>query len=267
MGRYHNGSDFQLSVRITDAVKMLIIANVAVFLLQIVFGPGLLIRLLGLNSQAVLHGMIWQPVTYMFLHLDLIHLFFNMLILWMLGSEIEYSWGARSFLIFYFVTGIGAGLVCFFTGLGSPAITLGASGTIFGVLVAFAVMFPNRILLAFLIIPMRARTLVIILMIMELWMTVSAMDPNAGGVARLAHLSGGLIGYLYLKFGDRVKFSLPRIRFNTRSQKSSDSQKWADFMKNEVDPVLDKMSREGIHSLTRKERSILKKARGRKKSG
>jgi membrane associated rhomboid family serine protease len=270
MGLYYGGSEFQFSFRISYAVKRLIIANAAIFLLQgicrMTFGLDYLSVVLGLNSYGVLHGMIWQPVTYMFLHYDLWHLLFNMFALWMFGSDVEGAWGARSFLYYYFFTGIGAGLLSFLTSIGVNVITIGASGAIFGILVAFGMLFPDRTVLMFFFFPMRARNFVILFAAIELWMTL-ASGPRAGGVARFAHIGGMLFGYLYLKYGDRIGHSLPRIRFNTGSRRKKGKQDWTHFMNEEVDPILDKISTQGIHSLTRKERKILKKARGRRRPG
>jgi membrane associated rhomboid family serine protease len=269
MGRYYGGSEFQFSVRISYMVKRLIIVNAAIFLLQqicrMTVGVDYLALFFGLNSHTVLRGMIWQPVTYMFLHYDLFHLLFNMFALWMFGSDVEELWGWRSFLYYYFLTGIGAGLLSFLTSIGVNVITIGASGAIFGILVAFGMLFPDRTVLVFFFFPMRAKNFVILFAAIELWMTLST-GPRAGGVARFAHLGGMLVGYLYLKFGDRIRYSIPRIRFTPRPRKENTAENWTDFMAGEVDPILDKISREGIHSLTRKERKILRKARGRRRS-
>ncbi|GAB4350635.1 MAG: rhomboid family intramembrane serine protease [Candidatus Abyssubacteria bacterium] len=268
MGRYYYGrSEFPFSVRMTTAVKWLIIANVAVFVLQTVSIIALkrdyLTVFFGLTSPLVLRGMIWQPVTYMFLHGGPWHILINMLFLWMFGTEVEGMWGAKSFLRYYFLTGVGAGILSFLAGLGNPHPTIGASGAIFGIMVAFAMLFPNRIVLMFFFFPMRARNAVLLLGAFELWVTLTA-GPYAGGVARLAHLGGALVGFLYLKYGDKIRYSLPRIRFTNSTGRQSKEDDWERFMNEEVDPILDKISREGIHSLTWKERKILKKARGKR---
>jgi len=157
MVRYYRGGsygpDFQFSVRLPTAVKYLIITNAAIFFLQnltqLMFGRPYLSLVFGLNSTAVFHGFIWQPVTYMFLHYDFLHLLFNMFALWMFGSDVEEAWGTRQFLFYYFLTGIGAGLLSFVTSIGVNVITIGASGAIFGILVAFGMLFPDRTVLAF----------------------------------------------------------------------------------------------------------------------
>ena len=272
MGIYYSDSGFQFNIRTTYAVKRLLIANVVVFFLQqiciVLWKIDFLSLFAGLNPALVLRGMIWQPVTYMFLHHSIRHILFNMFALWMFGCSIEDIWGAKAFLKYYFITGVGAGLLSLIASIvtGSPNITVGASGAIFGILVAFGMMFPNRIILVFFLFPMRARNFVLLFAAIELWITVTA-GPQAGGVARFAHIGGMLIGYIYLKYGDRIKYSIPRVRFNTGHREQRNAREWNDFMNEEVDPILDKIGREGIHSLTRKERSILKKARGRRRNG
>ena len=271
---YHSGSggpDFRFAIQISDMVKRLIIINAAIFLLQqLIFmasGGRYLSLYFGVSATLFLRGMIWQPVTYMFLHSSLGHILMNMFVLWMFGSDIEREWGPRAFLRYYLITGIGGGVLILLTSvaMGDNSITIGASGAIFGLLVAFGMLFPDRIVLAFFIFPMRARNFVILIGAIELWITITA-GPYGGGVARFAHLGGALIGFLYLKFGDRIKYSIPRIRFKTNSRNETKAQDWSSFMREEVDPILDKIGREGIHSLTRKERNILKKARGHKRN-
>jgi len=250
------------------AVKWLIIANVSVFLLQNIIAAAFrfpIAAILGLNANAVLHGMVWQLATYMFLHLDLMHILWNMFALWMFGRDIEQTGGTRSFLSLYFFSGVGAGLLSFLTSLGSNTTTIGASGAIFGILVAFGMMFPNRIVLVFFMFPMRARNFVILFGLLELYMTVSA-GAYGGGIARFAHLGGILFGYIYVKYGHTFRFSLPKIKVNIGSaRRQKKEEDWLRFIEEEVDPILDKISREGIHTLSRKERKILKKARGRRR--
>lgn len=270
MGYSEGHSDFRFGARMTPVVKQLIIINAVIFLLQnisfLTLGEDYLATFFGLNSYWVLKGMVWQPVTYMFLHHDPIHIIFNMFALWMFGSNVEAAWGRNEFLKYYIFTGTAAGLCSLVTSLGVNVITIGASGAIFGLLVAFGMLFPDARVLFMFIFPMRAKHFVLLFAGLELWMTLGA-GPRAGGVARFAHLGGMLFGYLYLKFGDKVTFSLPRIpriRFNvgSRKNKREEPDTWNSFMENEIDPILDKISREGFGSLTKRERKLLKKGRG-----
>jgi rhomboid family protein len=183
------------------AMKALIGANVVMFLIT-TFVPAV-IRPLALVPDAVIHRLtVWQLVTYMFLHGGVFHILFNMLALWMFGTELERIWGTRYFLKYYFVTGIGAGaLTVLFSLLPfgfAEAIRyapiVGASGAIFGLLLAYALYFPDRpILLIVFWVP--AKICVAILGAIALVASLSEI----GGVANATHLGGLLVGYLYLK--------------------------------------------------------------------
>ncbi|HET6567760.1 MAG TPA: rhomboid family intramembrane serine protease [Rhodothermales bacterium] len=140
----------------------------------------------------------WQLVTYSFLHGGLAHIFFNMLALWMFGVQVENSWGSRRFAIFYFVCVIGAGLLQMIVMWGTPIPTLGASGGIFGVLLAFGMMFPNQyIMMLFPPIPMKAKYFVILYGAIELFTGVTGTEA---GVAHFAHLGGMLFGFVLIQY-------------------------------------------------------------------
>lgn len=186
---------------ITPAVKLLIIANVALFVINMIVGDMMTLRL-GLSPQAVLEQFaLWQPVTYMFLHSTggFGHILFNMLALWMIGTDLERTWGTRFFIKYYFITGLGAGatslLLALFSNTFYYSITVGASGAIYGLLLAYAMYFPHRTLILF-IFPVPARIAVTILGAIAF---LSAMGGPGGGVAHTAHLGGLVVGYLYLK--------------------------------------------------------------------
>jgi rhomboid family protein len=192
---------------VTPAVKALLIANIAAFVVTF-FWREIEIPF-RLQPQAVFErGAVWQFVSYMFLHGNFSHLFFNMLTLWMIGVELERMWGTRYFTKFYFACGLGAGLTQVLLGVLPGSIgsqfyytsTLGASGAIFGLLLAFALYFPSRPFLVFFVFPVPARILVIVLGAISLLMAISG---GGGGVAHTAHLGGLVTGYLYLK-GKRI---------------------------------------------------------------
>ncbi|MEX2632699.1 MAG: rhomboid family intramembrane serine protease [Balneolales bacterium] len=143
----------------------------------------------------------WQLVSYMFLHStgSIFHLFFNLFVLWMFGQSIENAWGTQRFVYYYFLTGIGAGLLHLIVNLAAIPIipTIGASGAVYGILLAFAIMYPNReIFLIFLPIPIKAKYFVIILGSIEFISGVSGMQT---GIAHFAHLGGMLVGYILIK--------------------------------------------------------------------
>lgn len=188
----------------TPVVKALIIANVAMFVVRALV-PALTAPL-GLAPEDVLTRLrVWQLVTYLFLHGGVFHILFNMLTLWMFGVELERMWGSRYFTKYYFVAGIGAGLtqiVASFLPFGPFASlyysqTIGASGAIYGLLLAYAMYFPHRQIMFFGIFPIEVRYFVLIMGAISL---LYATDGGSG-IAHLAHLGGLAAGYLYLKSG------------------------------------------------------------------
>lgn len=187
---------------ITPAVKVLIITNVVAFLLNMIVGDPMTMRL-GLSPQAVFEqAALWQPFTYLFLHSTggFGHILINMLSLWMFGTELERMWGTRFFTKYYLITGIGAAattlaLAMFVDDIYYP-VTVGASGVIYGLLLAYGMYFPNRPIYLYFIFPIPAR---IFVMIVGAIAFISAMSGPGSGVAHSAHLGGLVVGYLYLK--------------------------------------------------------------------
>ena len=186
---------------LTTVMKALIGANVAMFLVTTFARE--LVPYLGLVPAFVLHRFwIWQPATYMFLHGGIFHILFNMLALWMFGTELERVWGTRYFLKFYFVTGIGAGLLTVLFSLLPFEFAqqlqrfniIGASGAIYGLLLAYAMYFPDRPILL-IVFPVPAKVAVAILGAIALFSSMS----DAGGIANATHLGGLLVAYLFLK--------------------------------------------------------------------
>jgi membrane associated rhomboid family serine protease len=201
---------------ITPAIKLLIAANVAAFVLAWVLRDTVPITgIFGLRRSAVLGGALWQPFTYMFLHGGFGHILFNMLALWMFGVELERMWGTRFFLKYYFVCGVGAAattiLVSFVPPLShiATAVTIGASGAIYGILLAYALYFPNRPIYIYFVFPVPAKYFVMIMGGITLLSSMSAGD----GVAHITHLGGLVVGYLYLKGGRPHIFSELQYRF------------------------------------------------------
>ncbi len=166
--RYREGGRFSLGGSLSTVVRLLIAWNVIFFLVQLLAGRfvrGLdlaILYTLGLVPQSLFHGQIWQLITYMFLHGSFFHVAFNMLALWMFGSDLEYLWGPRRFLIYYFFTGIGAGITNAIFDPHSAVPIVGASGAIYGLLLAFGMYFPNRPILIYFLFPMPAKYFVIL---------------------------------------------------------------------------------------------------------
>jgi membrane associated rhomboid family serine protease len=188
---------------VTPTVRVLIFINVAVFLLQNLSGDSRIIVAFALWPQPDLQP--WQLVSYAFLHGNLPHLFFNMFALWMFGSDIERLWGARRFTIYYFTAVIGAALMhllaASYSGVHYP--TVGASGGVFGILLAFGLLFPNRMVVLLIPpIPMKAKYFVLLYGVLEFWLGVSGAQT---GVAHFAHLGGMLFGLLLLLYWRSVR--------------------------------------------------------------
>jgi membrane associated rhomboid family serine protease len=193
---------------LSPAIKALIIANVAVFLLMWFMPTGLknaVQEFLGLLPVSIFQAFrVWQPVTYMFLHGGVFHILFNMLALWMFGVELERMWGTRFFLKYYFACGLGAAVTTMvlpllplpmFDGMYS-AITMGASGAIYGILLAYGLFFPNRPIYIYFVFPVPAKYFV---MIMGAIALLSSMGGGGSGIAHITHLGGLVAGYVMLR--------------------------------------------------------------------
>ncbi|OQX92678.1 MAG: hypothetical protein B6D58_01785 [candidate division Zixibacteria bacterium 4484_95] len=242
---------------IPPVVKGLLISNVVVFFLTYL-GPVSVIGILGLVPKlAWSRLMIWQVFTYMFLHGGFWHILMNMFILWMFGSDLERSWGSKEFLKFYLICGVGAGLFNIILQPTSMIPIIGASGAIYGVLVAFALMYPNRLVYVYFLFPIKVKYLVIFLAVMEFFLSMSVSRSN---VAHFAHLGGMLVGYLYLKgdwrfkrFGYMIYGYFNRLKTEKRLREKEKERK----MMEEVDVILDKINKVGYENLTRREKKIL----------
>ena len=181
--------------------QALLLANIAIYFLDQLLGRQLTVwfALWPIGSGEFWP---WQIVSYSFLHGDFNHLLFNMLGLWMFGSELEQVWGQKRFVQFYAASVVAAALTQLLVNalLGSGAPTIGASGGLFGLLLAFAMIFPDRIILLFFVIPMKAKYLVALYGAIELYQGVYVMNS---GVAHFAHLGGMLGGLLTIRYWRR----------------------------------------------------------------
>lgn len=189
------------------AVKHLIIINVICFVALNTPGIGDIIfayfamfsweRGIGIIPDQPFIFYPWQLITYMFLHGGIGHIFFNLFALWIFGTAIENTIGTRRFTQYYFLTGIGAGILHFLI-TGSGAAVIGASGAVFGLLIAFGMMFPNReIFFLFIPVPIKAKYFVVMYGAFELMMGVSSLQT---GIAHFAHLGGMVVGYLLIRY-------------------------------------------------------------------
>ncbi len=201
-------------VPFNKTVKILVIANVAIWVVGVLILQGMILRntilfdLFALTPATVLTKFyVWQIFTYMFLHANgVFHILFNMLVLWWFGYELEARWGSRFFLTYYLVCGVGAGLIYllgsflyyYFTGnmIAMEAPLVGASGATYGLLLAFGILFGERVMYFMMLFPMKAKFFVLIIGLVEL---VTLMDSGMGSqTANLAHLGGILVGFLFL---------------------------------------------------------------------
>lgn len=214
--------EMQQVPQLTPAVKVLIIINAVVWLLgSVIIEPHMLkepyITLyLSLIPSAIINNYyVWQPVTYMFFHPSGVwNILFNMLILWWLGGELERQWGKRFFLLYYMVSGVGAAFIYMLlvllysvvSGSGnllhSPVV--GASGAIFGLLLAYGLVFGERIVYFMFFFPMKAKWFVALLGAIDLVMVLNS-GIESGGVANLAHLAGAVAGFLFLVLWTRTR--------------------------------------------------------------
>ena len=190
---------------VTPMIRMLIWANVGLFVVRMIVPSVDLF--FGLTPATALGRLwIWQPFTYLFLHGSFMHILFNMLALWMFGTELERLWGSQFFLRYYFVTGVGAGVAVIIASLvpsvfgdmyGIP--TIGASGAVYGLLMAYAIYYPTRPLFMFPFpIPIPAKYFVLIIGGFAFF---ASINPTTGVLAHMAHLGGLVVGYIYLKRG------------------------------------------------------------------
>jgi membrane associated rhomboid family serine protease len=190
---------------VTPAVRMLIIANVAGYLLAMVV-PSVTVWLGLVPALVIERWWVWQPITYMFQHGGLFHLAFNMLALWMFGVDLERRWGTRLFLRYYLITGVGAAATTLlmsilpfaFARTIYESVTVGASGAIYGLLLAYALAYPHRPIYLYLLFPIPARVFVLIVGAISL---LSSISGSRGGVAHATHLGGLVVGYIYLAGG------------------------------------------------------------------
>jgi membrane associated rhomboid family serine protease len=217
MPRYRQVS-YSFGPPLTPVVKRLIIVMAAVFAVTNILGalPSDTIQLylqvyprayLGLIPWLVIHRLlVWQMVTYLFLHGGWLHIIFNLFALWMFGSDLESLWGDKKFLFYFFLTGIGAGLFCVLLQPSSQIPTLGCSGAIFGLLLAYGMIFPDRPIYLYMIVPIKAKWFAVIMGVMEF---VASYSDAGSGISHVAHLGGMLFGFFYLR-GWNLPYTLQR---------------------------------------------------------
>ncbi len=268
---------------ISPVVRTLIAVNAGVFIIQLISHFTMasvsypLEALFALWPDHVFErGWVWQIFTYMFLHGGFMHILFNMLTLWMFGSDLEREWGSAEFLRFYLISGMGAGLFIALLPLllGQNSLpTIGASGAVFGILLAYAIHYPDRQILFMFIFPLKAKYFVLIIGFISFYMTLSEGMPGSGTRAEISHVGhlGGLVtGYIYLllkiqsRFGNLERMN-PLYHWRMYRQKElwkqrKIEQEFFGDWESRVDALLDKISKKGMRSLTQGEKTFLKLA-------
>jgi membrane associated rhomboid family serine protease len=265
---YSGNTQGSFGFTLTPWVKRLLIANVVVFLITSV-NQDFFFEWFAFAPSHVLTRP-WGAITYMFLHGDLMHLFVNMLVLFFFGPPLEARWGSTEFIKFYFVCGLGGVALSF---LFASAWIVGASAAIYGLMLAFAMNWPEAPIYIWGIFPVKAKWLVAVLFAVSL---MSAFGGGGGNIAHFAHLGGILTGFLYLKSdwrpgevrkrrrsGLRVRKMAIVPREDAKREAGRDEPPPAEMTKrdesilDEVDRILDKISAEGMMSLTNEERRTL----------
>jgi membrane associated rhomboid family serine protease len=243
--------------RISPFIKYMLIANGAIFILQYVAPE--LTYYLGLTPRlffADFPNALFQPLTYMFLHGGFFHLLFNMFALWMFGTEIELTWGSRRFGRFYVLAGLSGAILTLIVNPSLTNVVIGASAAIYAVLVAYWIMFPNRLLYLYFLFPIKVKWAIPGFMVLGFLF-------GGANIAHWAHLGGALFGLVYVKadwrwaaFGNRLK----SWRYRRREAKLSKNRERAEDVMKRVDAILDKINRVGIDNLTKAERKFLEEA-------
>ena len=242
----------------TDAIKVLIGLNLLLYVFKTISLEEVnLVEILGLSPETI-WPLIWQPVTYMFVHGDFWHVAINMLVLFLFGSELETIWGRQGFIKYYLITGVGSGLVwlVFQSFASAPAYLIGASGAVYGILTAYGLMFPNRIVYIYFLFPVRVKWFVIILGAVAFFSSLG----NHSNISHLTHLSGMIIGFSYMRFNNQWKkmiFSLRKQILEKKLKREENLQKKKKMLQKDVDQILDRINQVGYNGLTDSERSRL----------
>ena len=265
---------------VTSAVKALLIANFTIFVVQQLlkyFGITLQDELFGLSHAGLTQNFyLWQPFTYMFMHGGWLHIIFNMLALWMFAGDLEQTWGTKRFIRYYLFSGIGAGLCIslmnWFLAVKygvTDSVTVGASGALYALLLAYGLLWPNREVLIWFILPVKMKYVVIFFGVFEFFGTLDSMSGVSGGISHIGHIGGLLAGFVLYKIEER-RSPRPRVKsswyitkllrsFRLRRKRSRINTRIR--AKETIDILLDKIAHEGMASLTPSERKDLEWAR------
>lgn len=305
MNNYYRPRGFGGFFTFPPVIKNLLIINGIVFFVQLLMDnisfngyPGWYVinKWFALNpisgvdaADQPFNFQVWQLITYQFMHGGFSHIFFNMFALWMFGASIEDIYGSKKFLIFYLLAGVSAGVLHLFVSPllgGAPAVTIGASGAVYGIMIAYAMFFPDNLIFLYFLIPIKAKYFIGFMIVLEFL----AVDSASSGVAHLAHLGGALFAFLCILFDKNSYAPLKDVFKKSYYYKSSNSgsssnnnifsnpfkkasstnrdveeanyydinRKQDDEVSQaEIDAILDKISQSGYQNLTEREKKIL----------
>ena len=201
----------------------------------------------------------WQCISYLFLHGGLLHLFFNMLGLWFLGRDLEHLWGKHNFLKYYFVVGIGSGIITvlynnFYVSPENIRPIVGASGAIYGLLLSYGILFPNRILYIYGIFPVKVKNAVLFLGGIAFFYSITL---HSDGISHITHLAGIIIGFIYLQYWASEKKSKKIIKINSDQLKNDDVFETRMNRQKQMDKILDRVTEVGWDGLSDEDKEFL----------
>lgn len=234
-----------------NIVSKIIAANVIVFLLQVIFRPQFTNIFALIPRDVVQNFYFWQPLTYMFLHGGFFHLFFNMLMTWFLGSTLEAVWGDQKFLKYYLACGLGGALSMIVFNYNSMVV--GASAAVFGLYVAYGILFPNNHVYLYFLFPIRAKYFVTFLALIQVAYGIS----GPSGIAYFAHLGGMATGLLFFRREIMHSGFWRRASGWAGDYKKTRRQEFEGQESAKIDSILDKIASKGYDNLTNTEKRIL----------
>jgi len=243
---------------VSPFIKLMLITNIAVFMIQTLVNFSLA-EILGLTPSRFFTefpNLLFQPFTYMFLHVDFWHVFFNMFVLWMFGTEIEFSWGKRSFAKFYILAGLAGAILTLIFQSELPIPVIGASGAIYGVLIAYWLLFPHRYLYIYFLFPVKVKWAIPGFMIL-------GFLAGGANIAHFAHLGGAIFGLIFVKADWRIaRFGsmLKKLRHKKHEAKFEKNRLKAEDTMKRVDEILDKINAVGIENISEEDRKFLEDA-------